>query len=299
MKFADKLSWVVLGWRKSVGAYNAYGSSDRIEDPRGRALDAMLKRLAPLAGRLGGNLNLLAALCGTDKYGGHDYTPVYQELMSPRRRQPVRLLEIGVGGFESGSGGESLLMWAAYFSKGKIYGIDFHDKTALSRGRIEVLQSSQTDDSRLTEIGKRCGPFDFIIDDGSHISSHQVASFRVLWPFVRDRGTYIIEDTQTSYWPAFGGGHLGSSNYGQSCMSYFKGMTDSVNAPELLEPAPAALRLDPTIGSIAFHHNLIFVTKDATLRRSNLPLENEALRRTLSDPQALQASPVRVDTGKG
>jgi demethylmacrocin O-methyltransferase len=289
MKFGDRLTWIVLGWRRSVGAHNADGSG-RIDDPRGRALDAMLKRFAPLAGRLGANLNLLAALCGTDKYGAHDYTPVYQELMSPRRRQPVRLLEIGVGGFESGLGGDSLLMWAAYFSKGRVYGIDFHDKTALSRGRIEVLQCSQTDDSGLTRIGERCGPFDFIIDDGSHVSSHQVASFRVLWPFVKDRGIYIIEDTQTSYWPAFGGGPLGSSDYAHSCVSYFKGMTDSVNAPELLEPAGAAPRLDPTIGSIAFHHNLIVITKNAAVRRSNLPLENEALRRKLMDPRALQMS---------
>jgi hypothetical protein len=289
MKFGDRLSWIVLGWRRSVGANNADGSG-RIDDPRGRALDAMLKRFVPLAGRLGANLNLLAALCGTDKYGAHDYTPVYQELMSPRRRQPVRLLEIGVGGFESETGGASLLMWAAYFSKGRVYGIDFHDKTALSRGRIEVLQCSQTDGSRLTEIGERCGPFDFIVDDGSHVNSEQVASFRFLWPFVKDRGTYIIEDTQTSYWPAFGGGHLGSSDYTHSCMSYFKGMTDSVNASEFLEPAGAAPRPDPTIGSIAFHHNLIVVKKDATARRSNLPLENEALRRMLMDPRALQIS---------
>src|SRR5262245_13387187 len=290
MKFGDRLSWIVIGWRKSVGAYNPYGSADRIDDPRGHALDAMLKRFAPLVGRLGGNLNLLAALCGTDKYGAHDYTPVYQELMSPRRRQPVRLLEIGVGGFEGGAGGESLLMWAAYFSKGRVYGIDFHDKTALSRGRIEVLQSSQTDDSRLTEIARRCGPFDFIIDDGSHVNSHQIASFRVLWPFVKDRGAYIIEDVQTSYWPAFGGGQLGSGDHAHSCMSYFKGIVDSVNAPEFLEPAGAAPRLDPTIGSIAFHHNLIVITKDATVRRSNLPLENEGLRRRLMDPRALETS---------
>jgi demethylmacrocin O-methyltransferase len=289
VKFSDRLSWIVLGWRRSMGADNATGSG-QIDDPRGRALDSMLKRFVPLAGRLFGNLNLLAALCGTDKYGAHDYTPVYQELMSPRRRQPVRLLEIGVGGFESEAGGGSLLMWAAYFPKGKVYGIDFHDKTALSRGRIEVLQCSQTDATGLTRIGERCGPFDFIIDDGSHVNSEQVASFRVLWPFVKDRGTYIIEDIQTSYWPAFGGGHPGSSDHAHSCMSYFKGMTDSVNAPELLEPAGAAPRLDPTIGSIAFHHNLIVITKNAAVRRSNLPLENEALRRKLMDPRALQMS---------
>jgi hypothetical protein len=284
MKFGDRLSRVVLGLRRSVGADNAHGAG-RIDDPRGRVLDLTLKRFTPLAGWMGCSLNLLAVLCGTDKYGSHDYTPVYQGLMARLRNEPVRLLEIGVGGFESGSGGESLLMWAAYFSKGKVYGIDFHDKTALSRGRIKVLQCSQTDRARLAEIGETYGPFDFVIDDGSHVNSEQVASFGVLWRFIKDGGAYIIEDVQTSYWPAYGGGPLGSKGYAQSCVSYFKGMTDSVNSPEFLEPTGSTLLLD--LGGITFHHNLIIVTKDATVRRSNLPLENEAIRRTLMDPRGL------------
>lgn len=283
MSFSDRLIRIVLGLRRNLGA-------GRIEDPRRRALDLTLKRCVPLAGRMGCNLNLLAALCGTDKYGVHDYTPVYQELMSRHRRQPVRLLEIGVGGYKGELGGDSLQMWAAYFPKGRLYGIDAYDKTSLSRGRIKVLQCSQTDHPRLAEIGETCGPFDFIIDDGSHVNTDQVGSFRILWPFVRDRGAYIIEDVQTSYWPAFGGGHLGSSDYTHSCMSYFKGMTDSVNSPEFLEPAGAAPQLDATIGSIAFYHNLIVVTKDAIARRSNLPLEDEGLRRTLMARQALETS---------
>jgi demethylmacrocin O-methyltransferase len=282
MHLGDRLSRMVLGWRRSVGADNP-GGSGRIDDPRGRALHARLSSLAPLAGRLGASLNLLAVLCGTDKYGAHDYTPVYEELMSHRRRQPVRLLEIGVGGFESGVGGESLLMWASYFSKGRVYGIDLHDKTALSRGRIAVLQCSQTDRAGLTGIGERYGPFDFIIDDGSHVNSHQIASFRILWPFLKDLGIYIIEDTQTSYWPAFGGGHAESSDHAGSCMSYFKGLVDSVNWPEFLAPPPPGSPLDPAIARVSFHHNLIVVTKDTAMRHSNLRLGDERLRRMLME----------------
>ena len=57
-------------------------------------------------------------------------------------------------------------------------------------------------------VGEAHGPFDFVIDDGSHASPQQIESFRILWPFIKDRGVYIIEDVQTSYWPAFGGGTL-------------------------------------------------------------------------------------------
>lgn len=289
MSFCDRLSLIVLGLRRQLGADNS-GGAVQTENARGRALDRMLKRCASLAGRVGCNLNLLAALCGTDKYGAHDYTPIYQELMSRLRGRPVRLLEIGVGGYHGGLGGDSLLMWAAYFPKGLLYGIDIYDKTSLSRGRTKVLQCSQTDRPRLVEIGKAYGPFDFIIDDGSHLNSHQVESFRILWPFVKDHGSYFIEDVQTSYWPAFGGGPVESREYADSCMSHFKGMVDSVNWPEFLEPTGSRSPLDPTIGRIAFHHNLIVISKDASVRRSNVRLEDERLREMLMSRKVADSS---------
>ncbi|MGH8660605.1 MAG: hypothetical protein ACREUB_02445, partial [Burkholderiales bacterium] len=120
-----------------------------------------------------------------------------------------------------------------------------------------------------------------VIDDGSHVNSHQIETFRILWPFVSDSGTYIIEDVQTSYWPAFGGGHVESREYANSCMGHFKKMVDSVNLPEFLAPAGAELPLDPAIGRIAFYHNLIVVTKDTSARRSNVRLDDERVRRML------------------
>jgi hypothetical protein len=281
MSFSSRLTQIVLGMRKRLGVDNPQGAGTATDDPRGRALDAKLKRWAPMAGRMGCHLNLLAALCGTDKYGAHDYTPIYHELMARSRRRPIRLLEIGVGGFQGVVGGESLLMWAAYFPKGEVFGIDIHDKTAFSRGRIRVLQCSQIDRAGLVAIGEAHGPFDYIIDDGSHASPHQIESFRILWPFIKDRGVYIIEDVQTSYWPSFAGGTFGSEDYARSCVSYFRGLVDSVNLPEFLEPAKPGSPLDPTIGSIAFHHNLIVLTKDASARTSNFPLGDPQVRAAL------------------
>lgn len=289
MNICDRLSVAVLSLRKYLGARSS-DPAFQVGNPRGRALDQILKRCALAVGKIGGNLNLLAALCGTDKYGAHDYAPTYQELMSRFRRKPIRLLEIGVGGFQGGLGGESLLMWAAYFQKGLLYAIDIYDKTSLSRGRIKVLQCSQTDRPRLKEIGEKYGPFDFIIDDGSHLNSDQIESFRILWPFVKDHGTYIIEDVQTSYWPAFGGGHVESGDYTHSCMSYFKRLVDSVNWPEFIEPAGPGLPLDPTIGRIAFHHNLVIITKDSLVRQSNVLLDDELTRKALMNRKALESS---------
>lgn len=265
---SGRLARLVLQLRRNLGA--------------GAPLDRLLRRCAALAGPLGAELDLLAALHGTDKFGEHEYTPVYQELMRAARRKPVRLLEIGVGGYGVALGGESLRMWASYFRKGRITGIDLHDKTALSGGRVQVFQCSQVDAPRLAQIAQDAGPFDFIIDDGSHENAHQIATFGILWPFVKDGGAYIVEDVQTSYWPSYGGGPLGAPGYEKSCMRWFKNLADSVNLPEFLQPPPAGL--DAAIASIAFHHNLIVLRKDLAERYSNAPLHDPNLRARLMQP---------------
>ena len=249
-------------------------------NPAALATDLRFKSWARLAGFLGAGLDLLAALCGTDKFGLHHYTPVYEAIARPLRRQAISLLELGVGGYGHGLGGESLLMWAAYFPKGRIYGLDVEDKSALSRGRIKVYQCSQTDRARLTALCAQIGPFDLVIDDGSHVNADQIESFRILWPYVKDRGWYVVEDVQTSYWPSYGGGMPGSADYASSCMSFFKALADSVNQCEFLEAPRVAT--EPSIGHIAFHHNLIVLQKDQTPRASNVPLHRESLRAALT-----------------
>jgi hypothetical protein len=263
-----RLARLVLNLRRNIGP--------------GTPLDRHLQRFARLAGWLGADLDTLAALYGTDKFGEHEYTPVYDALMRASRRKAVRLLEVGVGGYTGALGGESLRMWASYFRRGRITGIDLYDKTALSAGRVQVFQCSQVDAPKLTALAQELGPFDFIIDDGSHLNAHQIETFGILWPHLKDGGVYIVEDVQTSYWPAYGGGPLGSPGYEKSCMRWFKALADSVNLPEFLEPAPGGL--DAGITSIAFHHNLIVLRKDLAERYSNMPIDNPEAKRKLMQP---------------
>jgi hypothetical protein len=62
-------------------------------------------------------------------------------------------------------------------------------------------------------------------------------------------------------------------------MQWFKNLADSVNLPEFLEPSDA--KLEPGIGSITFHHNLIVLPKDLAERYSNVALDNPEVRRKL------------------
>ena len=64
-----------------------------------------------------------------------------------------------------------------------------------------VYYGDQSNTTFLSHFLERSGGnFDVIIDDGSHLPSHQVISFEALWKSVVPGGQYIVEDTETSYW---------------------------------------------------------------------------------------------------
>ena len=53
------------------------------------------------------------------------------------------------------------------------------------------------------------GPFDVVVDDGSHQAADVLASFNLLFAAgMKDEGIYIVEDLHTSYHPGFVGKHL-------------------------------------------------------------------------------------------
>lgn len=151
-------------------------------------------------------LTQLAILYGTDKFGYHDYTPNYFKLLKHLREKPVKVLEIGVGGYaDNDRGGQSLRVWRDFFEQGEITGIDIQKKTMDLGPRVQILQGSQIDPEFLQELVEKRGPFDVIIDDGSHRNEHIVESYRLLFPTLAPGGVYVAEDVQTSFHPRFGG----------------------------------------------------------------------------------------------
>lgn len=124
------------------------------------------------------------------------YLPVYQSLIDAST--PIRLLEIGV--FRGGS----LRMWREYLHPDSlVVGIDidpacqvFDDPT----GNVHVRIGSQEDPEFLHQVAAEFGPFDVIIDDGSHRATHMVQSFLQLFDSaVAEGGVYIVEDLHASY----------------------------------------------------------------------------------------------------
>ena len=192
-------------------------------------------RLRPSARLLGASifyrndLSRLALFFQTDKWGSHWYTQHYQRYFHTVRKKRLNLLEIGVGGYENSKlGAESLRMWKTYFPNGRIVGLDICDKTHFSEDRIDVRRGDQTDAEALRSLSSEYGGFDIVIDDGSHLNEHVIKTFGVLFPLLRPNGIYAIEDTQTSYWPTWGGG----IDNPRSLMTFFKGLADGLNHVE-------------------------------------------------------------------
>tara|TARA_R110002020_G_scaffold123630_2_gene280365 strand:+ start:4214 stop:4870 length:657 start_codon:yes stop_codon:yes gene_type:complete len=125
----------------------------------------------------------------------HGYELFYEEKLGYLRQEPIKLLEIGIWK------GDSLRMWRDYFKKGQVYGIDIVPESVKSAkgSRITAEVVDQNDREQLIAFAKKHGPFDIIVDDGSHVMEHMQTSFGCLFPYLKSGGHYMIEDIQTSY----------------------------------------------------------------------------------------------------
>jgi len=149
------------------------------------------------------------------------YFELYQRHFERFQGTPVRMLEIGV--FYGGS----LEIWRKYFGpQATIFGIDIDPECA---GRFDppnaVRIGSQADREFLRAVAGEMGGLDIVLDDGSHVASHQRASFDVLWPLLSDGGLYVIEDMCTSYWRDHGGGYRRRG----TAVEMAKGLIDSLH----------------------------------------------------------------------
>ena len=245
----------------------------RLGSERCAGLKRMVRKARPFCGifvRLlfGRNLSMLARIWGTDKVGSHNYIVHYQKFFQPLRRKRLKILEIGIGGYDSPSeGGQSLRMWKCFFKNSRIYGLDIWDKNEMSENRITIIRGSQADAAFLTSLSQQHGPFDIIIDDGSHRNEHVIISFKALFPLLKTGGIYVVEDTQTAYWSEYGGGITPAA---ETSMTFFKKLVDGLNYEEYELESYTPSETDKSIVSIYFAHNLIFIGKGNNTEGSNM-----------------------------
>lgn len=132
-----------------------------------------------------------------ERFPRHDtmgYTLTYDRVMAPWKNSPINFLEIGIADQRFPLG--SCAMWRRYFRNAKLYAIDIQPLTVEAAGMgVQLFHGDQGDRALLDKV-KQAVPegFQFIIDDGSHLPGHIIASFESLWPAIVPGGTYFIED---------------------------------------------------------------------------------------------------------
>lgn len=162
-------------------------------------------------------LDECAILYETDKSNkGHFYTQYYEIFFESLRDKEINLLEIGI------DKGASLRMWADYFENGTIVGLDIDDKSQYRTDKIDTAILDQSSKEQLEQFGKEYDQcFDIVIDDGSHESNHQILTFEVLFPYLKQGGLYCCEDLLCDFDSRW--------NKGKSSIEYFKSLISDVN----------------------------------------------------------------------
>ncbi len=125
----------------------------------------------------------------------HGFLEFYDKELTPLRNKKIKLLEIGI--FK----GASLKTWREYFTTGEIYGADISKDYINQSKNIPGVHVSYLDQSKKQELVnffEKNGPFDIIIDDGSHIISHQKITLEVGLKYLNPKGVFILEDLHTS-----------------------------------------------------------------------------------------------------
>lgn len=177
-----------------------------------------------------------------------------------KKRKIKKILEIGIGGHTKDyQGGMSLLALSEFFSDAEVYGADIIDKKFLNIGKIHTIELDQSNKSELIKVGKKIGPFDLIIDDGSHFANHQRISFENLFPYLQNNGYYIIEDMYGNYEKALNGDP--DLSIKKNNISYFANNVHAVNSFVLYNKKYQKLKNLVHIDKIFFLNKMIILQK--------------------------------------
>ncbi len=213
-------------------------------------------------------LTILLRFSGSDKHqpNGHLYGFAYARTFSRFRYRRVKVLEIGIGGYGFSLGGQSLTAWQAYFPFGKIIACDIEDRFDLKTIRTKIYKVDQSSKPDLEKLKVSEKKFDIIIDDGSHLSKHQIFTFLEMFDSLKDGGIYVIEDTMTSFWSFSGwdGAHIDELSFINTCIGYFLSITPYLNADEFQTDRSVDIdraKIASKIGSIQFEKNLIIIER--------------------------------------
>lgn len=129
----------------------------------------------------------------TDKVKAyHDYLRKYEYFLKPFKNKVFTLLELGV--FKGGS----IRMWGEYFQQAQVVGVDIDESCLNVRGANRSIVIGDLGDEQVLRELCDLKP-SIIVDDASHIWSHQIMALFTLFEVLPSGGLYILEDISTSF----------------------------------------------------------------------------------------------------
>lgn len=121
----------------------------------------------------------------------HNYLRKYEFFLQSLREESFTFLELGV--FQ----GASIKMWHDYFPNAKIIGVDINPACKEFTGERKHILIADLSKQRSVEVLASLNPR-VIIDDASHLWSHQIMALFTLFDRLPSGGIYILEDIGTS-----------------------------------------------------------------------------------------------------
>ena len=192
------------------------------------------------------------------------YLPIYESVVD--RTTPIRMLQIG------SFYGDSLQIWQEYLHPDSlIVGIDVNSKFVkiADSGGIHVRIGGEQNVSFLREVAAEFDPFDVILDDGSHTSSHMVDSFRCLFAnALSDSGVYVVEDVDCDYWTSYRDSRVSFIDFVRALIDAMHGhyqVTTSetnfrVGHPDRIREVSVPA-ITPILGSIEIYDSIVVVRR--------------------------------------
>jgi SAM-dependent methyltransferase len=186
------------------------------------------------------------------------YFPIYERHFKDFVYKPVSFIEIGCGQ------GGSLQMWKQYFGPhARIVGIDINPRCKrFAEDQIEIHIGNQEDPAFLQRVIDQVGIPDIVVDDGSHVMSHIVATFNVLYPRMLKNGVYLVEDLHTAYWKEYEGGLRRPGSFIEIC----KNLIDELNAEHSRGALPPT-EFTRSTTAMHFYDSVVVFERGASTRK--------------------------------
>ena len=238
---------------ESMAALAALTSADRLKPTDNNPHQARTNRFVasrfPVRGsKIERSLDELAAKFGasarSDKFTIHDFGPMYEKVLEPYLADastPFRFLEVGLGCFHTNNfnGGPGYRFIKHYAPHVEYVGVDIMPCNFSHLGAADAayladrfVRGSQDDPAVLAAATRRAGGwFDVIVDDGSHMSRHIIATFLNLFQnSLRPGGVYCIEDLSTAY-IGMGGHRRSAQAEGSTSVSFIQNLVAQLQFP--------------------------------------------------------------------